>query len=141
MASSGEEVSNKQVILKGYVTGFPKEADMYVKTSPIKLKLPEDESSNNAVLVKNLYLSCDPYMRGRMANRPVDDPDFSPFTLDSVCSLSLSLYIWTARNTNIYICCFVLFIITQQFIWLFFICGTRKVEDFSRMLIVIMGFV
>lgn len=93
MASSGEEVSNKQVILKGYVTGFPKEADMYVKTSPIKLKLPEDESSNNAVLVKNLYLSCDPYMRGRMANRPVDDPDFSPFTLDSVCSLSLSLYI------------------------------------------------
>lgn len=102
MASSGEEVSNKQVILKGYVTGFPKESDMYVKTSPIKLKLPEDESSNNAVLVKNLYLSCDPYMRGRMANRPVDDPDFSPFTLDSVCSLSLSLYIWTARNTNIY---------------------------------------
>ncbi|KAJ6991612.1 2-alkenal reductase (NADP(+)-dependent)-like [Populus alba x Populus x berolinensis] len=83
MASSGEEVSNKQVILKGYVTGFPKESDMYVRTSPIKLKLPEDESSNNAVLVKNLYLSCDPYMRGRMANRPVDDPDFSPFTLDS----------------------------------------------------------
>ncbi|KAJ6917628.1 hypothetical protein NC652_019844 [Populus alba x Populus x berolinensis] len=83
MASSGEEVSSKQVILKGYVTGFPKESDMYVRTSPIKLKLPEDESSNNAVLVKNLYLSCDPYMRGRMANRPVDDPDFSPFTLDS----------------------------------------------------------
>lgn len=92
MASSGEEVSNKQVILKGYVTGFPKESDMYVKTSPIKLELPEDESSNNAVLVKNLYLSCDPYMRGRMANRPVDDPDFSPFTLDSVCSLSLSIF-------------------------------------------------
>lgn len=114
MASSGEEVSNKQVILKGYVTGFPKESDMYVRTSPIKLKLPEDESSNNAVLVKNLYLSCDPYMRGRMANRPVDDPDFSPFTLDSVCSLSLSLYIYLNCKKHQYICCLVLFIITQQ---------------------------
>jgi NADPH-dependent curcumin reductase CurA len=102
MASSGEEVSNKQVILKGYVTGFPKESDMYVKTSPIKLKLPEDESSNNAVLVKNLYLSCDPYMRGRMANRPVDDPDFSPFTLDSVCSLSLSIYLNCKKHQYIY---------------------------------------
>ncbi|KAB5548545.1 hypothetical protein DKX38_011951 [Salix brachista] len=80
MATSGEEVRNMQVILKDYVAGFPKESDMHVKTGSIKLKLAEDESSDNAVLVKNLYLSCDPYMRGRMTNSPVDDPDFSPFT-------------------------------------------------------------
>uniref|UniRef100_A0A6N2LBU6 Enoyl reductase (ER) domain-containing protein n=1 Tax=Salix viminalis TaxID=40686 RepID=A0A6N2LBU6_SALVM len=80
MATSGEEVRNMQVILKDYVAGFPKESDMNVKTGSIKLKLAEDESSDNAVLVKNLYLSCDPYMRGRMTNSPVDDPDFSPFT-------------------------------------------------------------
>uniref|UniRef100_A0A2N9H077 Enoyl reductase (ER) domain-containing protein n=1 Tax=Fagus sylvatica TaxID=28930 RepID=A0A2N9H077_FAGSY len=41
MASVGEEVSNKQVIFKDYVTGFPKESDMYVTTSTIKLKLPQ----------------------------------------------------------------------------------------------------
>ncbi|KAG8371268.1 hypothetical protein BUALT_Bualt13G0069900 [Buddleja alternifolia] len=60
----GEEVSNKKIILKNYVKGFPKESDMILETSTIKLKVPED--CNDAVLVKNLYLSCDPYMRGRM---------------------------------------------------------------------------
>ncbi|KAL9144309.1 hypothetical protein ABFS82_14G288800 [Erythranthe guttata] len=61
-----EEVSNKQIILKEYVKGSPKESDMILKTSSIKLKVPED-NSNDAVLVKNLYLSCDPYMRNRMS--------------------------------------------------------------------------
>ncbi|KAL0402785.1 UNVERIFIED_CONTAM: 2-alkenal reductase (NADP(+)-dependent) [Sesamum radiatum] len=60
----GEEVSNKQIILRDYVKGFPKESDMTLKTSIVKLKVPEDCS--DAVLVKNLYLSCDPYMRSRM---------------------------------------------------------------------------
>ncbi|CAK9144052.1 unnamed protein product, partial [Ilex paraguariensis] len=59
----GEEVSNKQIILKDYVIGFPKESDMILKTSTIKLKVSE---GSNAVLLKNLYLSCDPYMRSRM---------------------------------------------------------------------------
>ncbi|KAL8030532.1 hypothetical protein ABFX02_14G291900 [Erythranthe guttata] len=61
-----EEVTNKQIILKEYVKGSPKESDMILKTSSIKLKVPED-NSNDAVLVKNLYLSCDPYMRNRMS--------------------------------------------------------------------------
>ncbi|KAI3470304.1 hypothetical protein Pfo_026967 [Paulownia fortunei] len=59
-----EEVSNKQIILKDYVKGFPKESDMILKTSIVKQKVPED--CTDAVLVKNLYLSCDPYMRSRM---------------------------------------------------------------------------
>ncbi|KAL4631912.1 hypothetical protein ACB092_04G013000 [Castanea dentata] len=68
MASGGGdnelEVSNKQVIFKDYVSGFPKESDMYLKTNgTIKLKVPE---GSNGLLVKNLYLSCDPYMRNRM---------------------------------------------------------------------------
>ncbi|NP_001313179.1 2-alkenal reductase (NADP(+)-dependent) [Nicotiana tabacum] len=58
-----EEVSNKQVILKNYVTGYPKESDMEIKNVTIKLKVPE---GSNDVVVKNLYLSCDPYMRSRM---------------------------------------------------------------------------
>ncbi|KAL0366583.1 UNVERIFIED_CONTAM: 2-alkenal reductase (NADP(+)-dependent) [Sesamum radiatum] len=60
-----DEVSNKQIVLRDYVKGSAKESDMFLKTSTIKLKVPED--SNGAVLVKNLYLSCDPYMRTRMS--------------------------------------------------------------------------
>ncbi|KAF4401405.1 hypothetical protein G4B88_001599 [Cannabis sativa] len=58
------EVKNKQVLLRDYVCGYPKESDMYVTTtSTLNLKLPQ---GSNGVLVKNLYLSCDPYMRNRM---------------------------------------------------------------------------
>ncbi|KAL8482701.1 hypothetical protein ACS0TY_025659 [Phlomoides rotata] len=60
----GEEVSNKQIILKEYVKGFPNASDMILKTSTVKLKV--SDGCDGAVLVKNLYLSCDPYMRGRM---------------------------------------------------------------------------
>ncbi|XP_023895478.2 2-alkenal reductase (NADP(+)-dependent) [Quercus suber] len=75
MANVGQEVSNKQVIFKDYVTGFPKESDMFVTTSTIKLKVPE---GSNAVLLKNLYLSCDPIMRILM--QPVVPSDFSSYT-------------------------------------------------------------
>jgi len=55
---------NKQVIFKGYIEGVPKETDMEVKMgSKIELKVVK---GSGALLVKNLYLSCDPYMRGRM---------------------------------------------------------------------------
>ncbi|PRQ46090.1 putative oxidoreductase [Rosa chinensis] len=61
------EMKNKQVILKEYVAaGLPKESDMAVVTTTTKLKLPEGSAG---VLVKNLYLSCDPYMRSRMTKR------------------------------------------------------------------------
>ncbi|KAF3451085.1 hypothetical protein FNV43_RR07174 [Rhamnella rubrinervis] len=74
MANGGGEevVSNKQVILKDYVSGFPKESDMYIKTSgsTINLKLPQGSSG---ILVKNLFLSCDPYLRLRM--RKIEDTD------------------------------------------------------------------
>ena len=68
MASGSDDddvqVKNKQVILKDYVSGFPKESDFYINTNgTIKLKVPE---GSIGVVVKNLYLSCDPYMRNRM---------------------------------------------------------------------------
>ncbi|KAE8022724.1 hypothetical protein FH972_008504 [Carpinus fangiana] len=73
---SGEEaVRNKQVIFRDYVSGFPKESDMEVTTTTVKLKLPE---GSNGILVKNLYLSCDPYMRIRM--KRIEGPNvFSSF--------------------------------------------------------------
>nr|GLL47799.1 2-alkenal reductase (NADP(+)-dependent)-like [Ipomoea trifida] len=59
-----EEVSNKQIILKEYVIGFPKESDMEIRTTTLNLEAPQ---GSNAIVVKNLYLSCDPYMRSRMS--------------------------------------------------------------------------
>ena len=84
----GEEVSNKQVIFKDYFTGFPKEADMYLTTSTIKLKVPE---GSNGVLLKNLYLSCDPVMRILMQR--VVPKGFSNYAPGSV-----SFSVWFPRK-------------------------------------------
>ncbi|KAI4353781.1 hypothetical protein L6164_002709 [Bauhinia variegata] len=74
-AASGEAVKNKQVLFKDYVTGFPKESDMAVVESTIQLKVPEGSSE---ILLKNLYLSCDPYMRSRMSKNFTAHPSFVP---------------------------------------------------------------
>lgn len=58
-------VRNKQVILRDYIEGFPKESDLKVVTAPDTVELKVKPGSM-AVLVKNLYLSCDPYMGIRM---------------------------------------------------------------------------
>lgn len=56
-------VENKKVIFKGYIDRAPRETDMEMRTGTLELKTPK---GSGAFLVKNLYLSCDPYMRGRM---------------------------------------------------------------------------
>jgi len=84
----GAEVRNRQVIFKGYIKGAPKESEIYVKTDTTrKLKLPE---GSKGLLVKNLYLSCDPYMRLLMTKRDTGGV-FSSYTPGSVHTLSLSL--------------------------------------------------
>ncbi|XP_038986767.1 2-alkenal reductase (NADP(+)-dependent)-like [Phoenix dactylifera] len=67
--------ANKKVVLKDFITaGFPKESDMeVVTTDTVRLKVPE---GSKAVLLKTLYLSCDPYMLWRM--RKHDEPSFVP---------------------------------------------------------------
>jgi len=75
------QVSNKQVILRDYVSGFPKESDMNVIDSTITLKLPQ--GFNDVVLLKNLYLSCDPYQRIFMAKDTVTG--LGGLTPGSVC--------------------------------------------------------
>ncbi|KAK7837556.1 2-alkenal reductase (nadp(+)-dependent) [Quercus suber] len=70
-----EEVENKQVILKEYIDILPKESDMEIKVNKIKLKAPK---GSGAFLVKNLYLSCDPYMKGRMREIQAANYLFSP---------------------------------------------------------------
>ncbi|XP_057468905.1 2-alkenal reductase (NADP(+)-dependent)-like [Actinidia eriantha] len=73
-----EEVRNKQVVLRDYIHGFPKESDMYITESSICLKVPQ---GSNGVVVKNLYLSCDPYMQLLMK---ITQGHGAPFTPGSV---------------------------------------------------------
>lgn len=85
VGGEGEEVvvvvRNKQVILKDYVSGIPKETDFEIKTGEARLKV---EEGSGGVIVKNLYLSVDPYMRLRM-RKPQPNPSyFSPFPPGSV---------------------------------------------------------
>ncbi|CAN6283231.1 unnamed protein product [Urochloa humidicola] len=65
------EVRNRKVVLKQYVTGYPAEDDMEVVDRTVHLAVPQGLPAP-AVLLKNLYLSCDAWMRGRMSKR--DDP-------------------------------------------------------------------
>ncbi|XP_042517395.1 2-alkenal reductase (NADP(+)-dependent)-like [Macadamia integrifolia] len=78
--ANGEEVSNKQVLFKDYIVGFPKASDMVLSTGTMRLKAAE---GSEAIVVKNLYLSCDPYMRLRMT-KPDRPSYFLPFTPGSV---------------------------------------------------------
>ncbi|KAH0776667.1 hypothetical protein KY290_008078 [Solanum tuberosum] len=58
-------LANKQVVLKNYVEGYPKESDFEVRSSMISSHIPQ---RSKGLFVKNLYLACDPYMRHRMSH-------------------------------------------------------------------------
>ncbi|KAF0895304.1 hypothetical protein E2562_012574 [Oryza meyeriana var. granulata] len=77
MAMAGGEVetaSNKKVVLRRYVAaGYPTVDDMEVVASVVRPRVPP-RTTVPAVMVKNLYLSCDPWMRGRMTKHD-DDAD------------------------------------------------------------------
>ncbi|CAD5163611.1 unnamed protein product [Musa acuminata subsp. malaccensis] len=75
-----EMVRNKQVVLKEFVVGAPKETDMEIRQGKVSLRAPT--GVEGAIVVKNLYLSCDPYMRGRM--RDYSDSYIPPFQPGSV---------------------------------------------------------
>ncbi|CAL4977180.1 unnamed protein product [Urochloa decumbens] len=61
---------NRRVILKDYVEGYPSEEHMeLLPATEVFLRLTSDDPPGS-VLVRNLYLSCDPYMRPKMS-RPL----------------------------------------------------------------------
>jgi len=62
--SEGNKSCNKQILLAARPVGFPKESDFNLVESPIPA--PGD----GEVLVRVVYLSVDPYMRGRMSDAP-----------------------------------------------------------------------
>jgi len=55
---------NRQIVLAARPSGMPKEADFRLVETPIP------EPGPGQILVRALYLSLDPYMRGRMAEGP-----------------------------------------------------------------------
>ncbi|KAE8734059.1 NADP-dependent alkenal double bond reductase P1 [Hibiscus syriacus] len=72
-----DEASNMKVVLKHYVSGSAQETDMHLTAGTMKLKAPDD---SNAVVVKNLFLSCDHYMIFKMTKH---DRYADPYPLGS----------------------------------------------------------
>ncbi|KAK6148380.1 hypothetical protein DH2020_019292 [Rehmannia glutinosa] len=59
------EVRNKYVVKKNHIDGVPNESDFSICEELLSLKL-HSHVSNNVVIVKNLYVSIDPYQINRM---------------------------------------------------------------------------
>lgn len=57
------EVINKLVTLKAHIDGSPQESDFEIKTETLSLKAVLESKD---VLVKNIYVSIDPYQLNRM---------------------------------------------------------------------------
>ncbi|MBT5318615.1 MAG: NADP-dependent oxidoreductase, partial [Chloroflexi bacterium] len=55
---------NRQWVLKSRPDGMPKESDLELIETPIP------ETRHGELLVKNLWMSIDPYMRGRLRDGP-----------------------------------------------------------------------
>nr|XP_043628270.1 2-alkenal reductase (NADP(+)-dependent)-like [Erigeron canadensis] len=58
-----EEVTNKYIAIKAKVDGIPKESDFEVKTEQFSLSV---KPGSNDIIIKNLYVSIDPYQINRM---------------------------------------------------------------------------
>ena len=61
---------NRQVVLAARPTGMAKAADFRLETTPVP------EPGPGQVLVRNIWMSVDPYMRGRMNDRKSYAPPF-----------------------------------------------------------------
>ncbi|XP_022731126.1 NADPH-dependent oxidoreductase 2-alkenal reductase-like [Durio zibethinus] len=57
------DVINRYVTIKSHVDGAPQESDFELKATPLALSL---DPGSNEVIVKNLYVSIDPYQINRM---------------------------------------------------------------------------
>ncbi|CAI9089866.1 OLC1v1024515C1 [Oldenlandia corymbosa var. corymbosa] len=81
MGEAATVVKNKQVLFKSHPIGAPKETDFqFCEDSTISLEVPE---GSNGVLLKNLYLSCDPYMRFLMAPGSGIEEELSNYAVSS----------------------------------------------------------
>ena len=61
---------NRQIVLAARPAGMPKATDFRLETTPVP------EPGPGQVLVRNIWMSVDPYMRGRMNDRKSYSPPF-----------------------------------------------------------------
>ncbi|XP_050216398.1 2-alkenal reductase (NADP(+)-dependent)-like [Mercurialis annua] len=60
------EVINRYVVIKSHINGTPEESDFELKSEIISMVL---ESGSNDLIIKNLYVSIDPYQLNRMKSQ------------------------------------------------------------------------
>src|SRR5690625_449551 len=85
------ETTNKEIHLVNRPVGLPTEADFELKETSI----PEPQDSE--VLIRTLYLSVDPYMRGRMNDVK---SYILPFELNKVLSGGIVAEVVESKSTN-----------------------------------------
>lgn len=60
------EVTNRYIVIKHHIDGTPQESDFELKTQSLSLSI---EPGKKDVIVRNLYLSIDPYQLNRMKHK------------------------------------------------------------------------
>jgi NADPH-dependent curcumin reductase CurA len=91
MSSSEHERVNRGIVLAARPAGKPKPADFRLQATP----LPEPAAGQ--LLLRTLFLSLDPYMRGRMQ----DGPSYAqPFSLGEVLGGSTVCRVETSRHPD-----------------------------------------
>src|SRR5699024_6822869 len=85
------ETINTEIHLANRRVGMPTEADFKFKETPIQ------ETEESEVLIRTLYLSVDPYMRGRMNDVKSYIP---PFELNEVLSGGIVAEVVESKSTN-----------------------------------------
>jgi NADPH-dependent curcumin reductase CurA len=60
------ELTNKYIVIKHHIEDAPKESHFEIKSEAIGLSL---EPGSDDVIVKNLYISIDPYLINRMKSQ------------------------------------------------------------------------
>lgn len=120
------EVPNKQIIFKSFLAGAPKMSDMELTVGSIKLHVPQ---GSGAVLVKNLYLSCDPYMRGRMREYyqsyiPPFVPGLVSFGLRLKCFLCVCFYVseYSSFLLWVILCALIVYLLLASYLIPSLIC-------------------
>lgn len=63
-------LTSKEIRLKARPVGMPKESDFELATADVR------QPGDGEVLVRNIWMSVDPYMRGRMMDRESYVPPF-----------------------------------------------------------------
>src|SRR5581483_2163777 len=82
-------LTNREIRLKRRPAGMPTEADFELVETPVPTPRPGE------VLVRNIYMSVDPYMRGRMVDRASYVP---PFQVGEVLSGGAVVQVVTSNN-------------------------------------------